>query len=264
MSDTYLTTANPLPPRTSPGTSLSSTLLSDSCIIYDKKLKYVKQKPECLRKCEVKKTQSTLKSYAAEKKDFRMLSMISTRDLIAAEAKYHPSCYQEYTRPKRKSKQMDDVTVAYKRVELEAYHVVIKTCHEMICKENIIKMQDLSNIMVNYLRMNGIKISNSTRKNLRRNIENTFGDEITFVTVSHNLLLYPTSMSKEKIFQELYKSPEEKNVIATAANIIRKEIKDLRDELPWPPHPADLEPDKFIIPSNLEVFLFISIWWQGR
>ena len=55
--------------------------------------------------------------------------MISTRDLIAADTKYHPSCYQEYTRPKRKSKQMDDVTVAYKRVELEAYHVVIKTCH---------------------------------------------------------------------------------------------------------------------------------------
>ena len=133
--------------------------------------------------------------------------------------------------PKRKSKQMDDVTVAYKRVELEAYHVVIKTCHEMICKENI-KMQDLSNIMVNYLRMNGIKISNSTRKNLRRNIKNTFGDEITFVTVSNNLLLYPTSISKEKIFQELYKSREEKNVIANAANMICKEIKDLRDELP--------------------------------
>ena len=126
--------------------------------------------------------------------------MISTHDLIAAELKYHPSCYQEYMRPKRKLKQMDDVTVAYKRVELEAYHVVIKTCHEMICKENIIKMQDLSNIM------NGIKISNSTRKNLHRNIENTFGDEITFVTVSNNLLLYPTSMSKEKIFQEIYKS----------------------------------------------------------
>ena len=116
-------------------------------------------------------------------------------------------------------------------------------------------MQDLSNIMVNYLRMNGIKISNSTRKNLRRNIENTFGDEITFVTVSNNLLLYPTSMSKEKIFQELYKSREEKNGIANAANIIRKEIKDLTDELPWPPQPTDLEPDKFIIPSNLEAFL---------
>ena len=151
VSDTYLTTANPLPPRTLPGTSLSSTLLPDSCIICDKKLKYVKRKPESLRKCEMKKTQSTLKAYAAEKKDIRMLSMISPRDLIAAEAKYHPSCYQEYMRPKRKSKQMDDVKVAYKRVELEAYHVVIKTCHEMICKENIIKMQDLSNIMVNYL-----------------------------------------------------------------------------------------------------------------
>ena len=72
---------------------------------------------------------------------------------------------------------------------------------------------------------------------------------------SNKLLLYPTSMSKEKIFQELYKSREEKNGIANAANIIRKEIKDLRDELPWLPQPADLEPDKFIIPSNLEAFL---------
>ena len=102
VSDTYLTTANPLPPRTSSGTSLSSTLLPHSCIICDKKLKYVKRKPESLRKCEVKKTQSTLKAYAAERKDFRMLSMISTRDLIAVKAKYHPSCYQEYNAPEEK------------------------------------------------------------------------------------------------------------------------------------------------------------------
>ena len=98
--------ANPLPPRTSSGTSLSSTLLPDSCIICDKKLKYVKRKPESLRKCEVKKTQSTLKAYAAEKKDFRMLSMISTRDFIAAQNTTLPVIKSTRTRRENRNKLM--------------------------------------------------------------------------------------------------------------------------------------------------------------
>ena len=106
VSDTYLTTANPLPPRTSSGTSLSSTLLPDSCIICDKKLKYVKRKPESLRKCEVKKTQSTLKAHAAEKKDFRMLSMISTRDFIAAQNTTLPVIKSTRTRRENRNKLM--------------------------------------------------------------------------------------------------------------------------------------------------------------
>ena len=81
-------------------------------------------------------------------------------------------------------------------------------------------MQDLSNIMINYLRMNGIKISN-----LRRNIENTFGDEITFVTVSNNLLLYPTSMSKKRFFKNFINHEKRKMVLQMRRTLSVKKSK---------------------------------------
>ena len=44
-------------------------------------------------------------------------------------------------------------------------------------------------------------------------------------------------------------------MISQVASIIRKEVKDLKDELPWPIQTPDLEPEKFNIPRYLNEFL---------
>ena len=44
-------------------------------------------------------------------------------------------------------------------------------------------------------------------------------------------------------------------MILKAASTIRKEVKDLKDELPWPTQPTDLEPENFNITRYLNEFL---------
>lgn len=83
--------------------SSSSSLLPNKCILCNKTAKYKNRKLEALRRCEVIKTGEHLKDCTKEKGDHRVLSFVSTHDLIAAEAKYHPSCYADYTRPKKRT-----------------------------------------------------------------------------------------------------------------------------------------------------------------
>ena len=62
-------------------------------------------------------------------------------------------------------------------------------------------------------------------------------------------------MTVEQSVRELIRNQDKSNEITSAAEIIRKEIKELKDEMPWPPQPIDLDPDKFTIPSKLNAFL---------
>ena len=36
---------------------------------------------------------------------------------------------------------------------------------------------------------------------------------------------------------------------------MKKEIKEMKDSMPWPPQPNDLAPNKIEIPQSLRVFL---------
>ena len=184
-----------------------------------------------------------------------MQSLVTTSDTIAADAKYHPSCYTEYTHPKNKKQTQNPEVTEYKRYELEAFQIVVSNCHEMICKQTILKLQNLTAIMKDHLHKNGLEITSSTKKNLRRNIENRFENDIKFINVNHNALLYPQSMTVETAILELCKENEEEKMISNVASIIRKEVEDLKVELPWPPQPTDLEPEKFNIPQYLNEFL---------
>ena len=161
----------------------------------------------------MKQTQKTLKKFANKRNDFRMQSLITTSDMIAAEAKYHPSCYAEYTHPKNKKQTQSPEVTEYKHYELEAFQIVVANSHEMICKQTILKLQNLTAIMKDHLHKNGLEITSSTKKNLRRNIENIFGNDIKFINVNHNVLLYPQSMTVETAILELCKENEEEKMI---------------------------------------------------
>ena len=74
--------------------------------------------------------------------------------------------------PARKigNKHSPEVT-KYKHYELEAFQIVVANCHKMICNQTILKLQNLAAIMKDHLHKNGLQITSSTKKNLRRNIE---------------------------------------------------------------------------------------------
>ena len=48
---------------------------------------------------------------------------------------------------------------------------------------------------------------------------------------------------------------EKESIVKTAAKLIRSEILQMKDTLPWSPQPKDLEPKKFVIPEKLKEFL---------
>ena len=142
--------------------SAGSSILPDICIICDKKSKYVKKKQERLRQCVVKQTHKTLEKPANEGNDFCMQSLVTTSEMVAAQAKYHPSCYAEYTRPKTKKQTQIPGVTEYKHYELEAFQIVVANCHKMIYKQTILKFQNLTAIMKDHLHKNGLKITSST------------------------------------------------------------------------------------------------------
>ena len=121
------------PNKTKINSSSSSTslLLPEICIFCS--LNINKQRTrEYLRKCQVKQVRETLEKYEKEKNGFNMISLLSTNDIIAAEAQYHPSCCQDYTRPKNSGKKNNDRQyLQYKNAKLEAFHLVITNHFEV-------------------------------------------------------------------------------------------------------------------------------------
>ena len=74
--------------------------------------------------------------------------------------------------------------------------------------------------MKDHLHKNGLEITSSTKKNSRRNIENTFGNDIKFINVNRNVLLYPQSMTVETAILELYKENKEENMISKVVSVV--------------------------------------------
>ena len=149
------------------------------------------------------------------------------------------------------------------KLELEALHEVIKCCHNTICSPSILKFEELLLIMKNHFLKNSLSISQSTKKNLSRNIEKCFGDELKFINVRGTLFLHPSVMSVEQVII-LFCEPEKDDYVAKAAGAIRKEVKYLKDEMPWPPQPSDLKPEKFKIRSKLNEFLTCLLAGKGE
>ena len=142
------------PKRSSSSSSASSTLLPNRCILCDKTIKYKNRKPEPLRKCEVMKTRERLEQCAKEKGDHHVISVISTHGIVAAEAKHHPSCYADYTRPKKNIKTSinDRRNLEYKRVELEAFQLAVEHCYNSMAKSKLFRFQEVVAIMTEHLR----------------------------------------------------------------------------------------------------------------
>ena len=57
------------------------------------------------------------------------------------------------------------------------------------------------------------------------------------------------------VILDLLKGKNELSNISKIADCIRKEIKEMKDQMPWPPQWSDFEPKKFEMPPKLGQFL---------
>lgn len=79
----------------------SSRIYKQECILCEKD-KYVRSSNsrEKLVKAAQLRVDETLRNIATEKCDHKIMALTS-REIVAAEAHYHRSCYRGYTRPKK-------------------------------------------------------------------------------------------------------------------------------------------------------------------
>ena len=78
----------------------TSTILSQICIFCGGDSKYKKEANtrEPLRRCAQLRVDQKLKTIATERHDAKLIALTSD-ELVAKEARYHPSCYKVYTKP---------------------------------------------------------------------------------------------------------------------------------------------------------------------
>ena len=116
--------------------------------------------------------------------------------------------------------------------------------------------------MTEHIRKNDLTITQSTKKNLRRNLEKSFEDNLKFLSVNKSLFVYPSAMKVEQIIKDLLKEREKICHVTKTVKLIRNEIKEMKDEMPWPPQPSDLNPENFNMPKKLGQFLATLITGQ--
>ena len=105
---------------------LSVSRVYDPICIFCKKVKFVKgsKSRENLTKAAELRADRTLRDCAIKKGDNKIMA-ITSRDIVAAEAHYHTSCYKNYTRVIKKASKDDDERVSeddtYQIVERQAF-----------------------------------------------------------------------------------------------------------------------------------------------
>jgi len=250
-----------------PRPATSSGILPNVCIFCNGQKYLAKQnsREKLLSCCQLRADEKVRKA-AMEKNDSNVLA-ITSDDIIAKEASYHASCYKTYTRIcyKSKSNQRNDDDSA---VEDPASDRVRQFLDDLVNSPDVIKFTDVVAVYEDELQKNGVDQSyiTSLKNNLKRKICAERND-INFLTASNNknLLCYPNTLSMASLVKRFYlirnelsaikEASESKQMMVKAAETLRIEIGNLRDEMPWPPTPNDLSVDNFVAPALLRTFL---------
>ena len=244
-------------------------LLPKKCL-FCKKDKYVKRIKEKLAACLEFRAVQSIKTAATKINDFKMLGLI-TDYLIAKEAQYHSSCYKLYAKVNQDN--VNSVTIDQnesaicKLVELIAFKEVVKECNQLLENPTVLPYNKLFKTMEKVFEANNIDVLDSSRFYLDRNLEKHV-DFIKYINVNGLLYAYPKNYSVEELIpeyinlskkmeclaKELHQPIATQNIIKCGRQV-KKEIKQMKDSMPWPPQPNDLAPDKIEIAQSLRVFL---------
>ncbi|XP_064116328.1 uncharacterized protein LOC135222086 [Macrobrachium nipponense] len=204
--------------------------------------------------------------------DERILA-ITSRDIVAAEAHYHKSCYKGYTRTKpEKSDDNQQEEDPYQKVEKAAKKMLSEFIrNDLFNKPRILPFTELTSKVITFMNQKGIyyEVTDATKKHLRRKLEAEFGEALHFFTISRLVYLRPDNLSYESVINEnvllknklqAYTQNDDFDcLIVKIAQFLRHEIKCEIPEQTWPPHPQELSEGYLPIPDNLMKFLYILL-----
>ena len=256
----------------------SSRVYNKICIVCDKKMKYIKRtnNKEPLTKCVQLRCDHAIRKAATEQKDTRILALAS-RDLVAAEAHYHRSCYRDFTRKfdlvDEKSideKELEDEP-SYEDMESSAYDHLFDVIRDLFESPRVVRLTELTQVLVVKMNEYGVtEVRQSTKKHIRRKLEIEFGSSVHFVPdVNGKQLVYPDKLTISDLVRDVIrlkgdletitKESDAHKLLQKSAQYLRKDIQDNKIDVPWPPLPSDVHSCTFYIPGNLKLFLYYLI-----
>lgn len=250
----------------------SHTLFEKECLFCGKpKL----LKGTCSRERLIQATQlrvdETLRKCANARGDTKLIAL-TCRDIVAAEAHYHKSCYRDYTRPAYAyaSKQIDapeENLQHYSKIECDSYDDLITFIRSSIIpNKQIVTLVTLTDKLQSIMISKGIaELKDSTRKHVKRNLLKHLGSSLKIYSDNTGkLLVVPNSVTLETVVKENHSLKDElkrwrsrsniDNIIDLASSHLRKKIKEDDVESPWPCHPSDVDPQSFHVPDYLQRF----------
>ena len=157
------------------------------------------RKVKCLPKTSTKehlvqfremRADTRIREYAKIKQDEYLLGVTGCYELVAAEAKYHPSCYQKCKRV------TDDHVKQYGAVPVDvqtnqsasidsttdAFQFITDYIERLVfCGKQVVPLAEIANLYVaKLLECGQSEVSDSTKRNMRRKLERTFDDRLHF------------------------------------------------------------------------------------
>ena len=217
--------------------------------------------------CELR-ADDKIRKAATQKMDTRVLALLS-RDLVAAEGQYHRTCYRSYTKVDSElglseSQDTDDPDIVYanalRQAEIELFSYIR---NDLFVKPDVISMTDITSKLVNSLLAQGIEeVKLSTKKHLRRTLEQEFGETLQFLNNPNGrLLVYPKCLTVDQLAKVYFEVRERHNILMTqddstvlpkAALQLRKGVKAQEISLEWPP---DTQSKNCCVPECVDSFM---------
>ena len=228
----------------------SSRVMDKICIFCDKKTKYItgsKTREPLMQSLELR-SDDKVRQAAIRQFDNKILA-ITSRELVAAEAHYHKTCYRNYTRdekPKAVTATMANEDVAYQEAEQESYMMLFKHIRDTIfTNPQAVRLTHLTDKLVEFMRTYGFQdVKKQTKNHIRRKLEAEFCQSLHFITETNGrVLVYPDNLSlaqaltdnvmlKDKV-QEQKSTNDIRHVINQSAVYIRDQSAHSEHEENW-------------------------------
>lgn len=260
--------------------STESRVYNPICIFCDKdKFQKGSKTREKLTKAVQLRADQTLRKCAIQRGDDKIIA-ITSRDIVAAEAHYHVSCYKNYTRDVAKTPGSEkEIGTAKDNQTDKSSHLnqVVDNAFEnlfqyirsdIIPNKKIVPVTSLTEKLESFIPDGVAQIPKSTRKHIRRTLETVLKDSVhIFQDDKGKLLLVPDSVTLEDVVLENQvlqrelkvwksKSTNFEKLVDQASNVIRSDIREKLKSTPWPYHPSDIQDaGHMILPNHLERFM---------
>ena len=262
--------------RTTARQAPSTSRTYDVECIFCQKTKYVEglKTRESLVQCQELRADDKIRKAAAQKMDRRILALVS-RDVVAAEGRYHRSRYRSYTCIKDDvSPENSDIITTYhsdehdqyKAAENESFAELFQYIqNKLFSNPRAIFLFEIKGRIITCMHSKGIPdVQKATTKHIQRKLKKEFGNSLHFMICKpKRILIYLDNVKVADVLKENYLLKQEleclnrvldrKNVLDAAIGI-RDDIQNQEIAQTWPPQ-ARTEEESPIIPSSLAEFL---------